>query len=152
MWVKPSHVRKPEPLLAKRLDVLRPNFVESRDCGTVCYNDHIALKFCRHLGSAAADVPVKSRSDWESLNQSDWEGLNHAGACDEFTANLYTCRWLTTSCSLWHIATPNIRSTGNWWFALNIYFVQMIILSFSTCWTSRQVTYLNGFAKNRILD
>ena len=91
MWVKPSHVRKPEPLLAKRLDVLRPNFVESRGCEAVCYNDHIALKFCRYLGSAAADVPVKSQSDWESLNQSDWESLNHAGACDEFTANLYTC-------------------------------------------------------------
>ena len=32
------------------------------------YNDSIALKFDRHLSSAAADVPVKYQSDWKSLN------------------------------------------------------------------------------------
>ena len=32
------------------------------------YNDRIALLFDRHLGSAAADVPVKFQSDWKSLN------------------------------------------------------------------------------------
>ena len=31
------------------------------------YNDRIALKFDRHLGSAAAEVPVKFQSDWKSL-------------------------------------------------------------------------------------
>ena len=32
------------------------------------YNDHIALKCDRHLGSAAAEMPVKFQSDWKSLN------------------------------------------------------------------------------------
>ena len=31
--------------------------------------DRIAIKFDGHLGSAAAEVPVKFRSDWTSLNQ-----------------------------------------------------------------------------------
>ena len=31
-------------------------------------NDGIALKFDRHLGSAAAEVPVKLSRDWKSLN------------------------------------------------------------------------------------
>ena len=33
-----------------------------------CYNDCIRLKFDRHLGSTAAEVPVKFQSDWKSLN------------------------------------------------------------------------------------
>ena len=32
-----------------------------------CNNDRITLKFDRHLGSAAANVPVKLQSDWRSL-------------------------------------------------------------------------------------
>ena len=39
---------------------------KSREIG--CYFDRIALKFDRHLGSAAAEVPVKFQSDWQSLN------------------------------------------------------------------------------------
>ena len=38
----------------------------SREIG--CYNDSIALKFDRHLGSGAAEVPVKFQSNWRSLN------------------------------------------------------------------------------------
>ena len=34
----------------------------------LCYNDRIDLTFGRHLGSAAAEVPVKFQSDRESLN------------------------------------------------------------------------------------
>ena len=33
-----------------------------------CYNDRFALKFDRHLGSVAAEVPVKFQSNWKSLN------------------------------------------------------------------------------------
>ena len=33
-----------------------------------CFNDHIALKFYKHLDSAAAEVPVKCQSDLKSLN------------------------------------------------------------------------------------
>ena len=33
-----------------------------------CYNDRIALKFDTHLGSAAAELPVKFQSDWKSLS------------------------------------------------------------------------------------
>ena len=33
-----------------------------------CYNDRNALKFDRHLGNAAAEVSVKFKSNWKSLN------------------------------------------------------------------------------------
>ena len=43
----------PAPLFTKRQDVLPPNLTaKSREIG-------IALKFDRHLGSAAAELPVK---------------------------------------------------------------------------------------------
>ena len=38
----------------------------SREIG--CYDYRTALKFDRHLGSAAAEGPVKFQSDWKSLN------------------------------------------------------------------------------------
>ena len=44
------------------------NLVKSRSREIGCYNDRIALKFDRHLGSAAAEVPVKFQSDWKSPN------------------------------------------------------------------------------------
>ena len=43
-----------------------PKIYVSREIG--CYNDSIALKFDRHLGSTAAEVPVKFQSDWKCLN------------------------------------------------------------------------------------
>ena len=42
------------PLFTERYDVLPPNLVESRSREIGCYNDRIALKFDRHLGSPAA--------------------------------------------------------------------------------------------------
>ena len=39
----------------------------SREIG--CYKDRIALKFNRHLGSSAAELPVKFQSDGTSLNR-----------------------------------------------------------------------------------
>ena len=45
-----------------------PNIVKSRSREIGCCNGSIALKFDRHLGSAAAEVPAKFQSDWESLN------------------------------------------------------------------------------------
>ena len=51
-------------------NVLPPNFLESRSREIGCYNDCIVLLFDRHIGSAAADVPVKFQSDRKSLNLS----------------------------------------------------------------------------------
>ena len=47
---------------------VRPILVNSRSLEIGCYNDRIALKFNRHLGSAAAKVPVKFQRAWQSLN------------------------------------------------------------------------------------
>ena len=47
------------PIFTKRLDVLPPNLVKSRSREIGCCNDRITLNFDRHLGSAAAEVPVK---------------------------------------------------------------------------------------------
>ena len=59
--------RKPRPLFTKRTDVLRQDLMKSPSREIGCYNDRIALKFDMHLGSAAAEVPVKLHSDWKSL-------------------------------------------------------------------------------------
>ena len=56
------------PLFTKRLDVLPPNLVKSRSREIGCYNYRTALKLDRHLGSGAAEGPVKFQSDWKSLN------------------------------------------------------------------------------------
>ena len=48
-------------------DVSPPNLVGSRSREIGCYNDRIVLEFDRHLDSAAAEVPVKFQSDWNSL-------------------------------------------------------------------------------------
>ena len=42
--------------------------MKSRSHGIGFYNDRIALKFDRQLGSAAAELPVKFQSDWKSRN------------------------------------------------------------------------------------
>ena len=52
--------------------VLPPNLVKSQSREIGRYNDHIALKFDRHLGSAATELLVKFQSDWESLNPISW--------------------------------------------------------------------------------
>ena len=58
----------PGPLFTKRYDVLPPNLVKSRSREIGCYNDRFALKVNRHLGSGAAEVPVKFQNDGTSLN------------------------------------------------------------------------------------
>ena len=45
----------------------KPNLVKSRSREIGCCNGRIALKFDRHLGSSAAEVPVIFQSDWKSL-------------------------------------------------------------------------------------
>ena len=42
--------------------------MKSRSSVIGCYKDRIALKFDRHLGNAAAEVPVKFENDWKSSN------------------------------------------------------------------------------------
>ena len=56
------------PIFTKRQDVLLPNLVKSRSREIGSYDFRTALKFDRHLGSAAAEGPVKFQSDWKSLN------------------------------------------------------------------------------------
>ena len=56
------------PLFTKWMDVLPQDLTKSRSREIVCYADRIALKFDWHLGSATAEVPVKFKSVWESLN------------------------------------------------------------------------------------
>ena len=58
-----ASVKSPGPLFNKRKDVLQPNLVKSRSREIWCYKDHIALKFDRHIGSAAVEVPVEFQSD-----------------------------------------------------------------------------------------
>ena len=48
--------------------VLQPIVVKPRSRQIGCYNDRIALKFDRHLGSAADEVPGKFQRDRKSLN------------------------------------------------------------------------------------
>ena len=45
-----------------------PNLVKSWSRAIGCYDDVIALKFDKQLGSAAAEVCVKFQSDWKRLN------------------------------------------------------------------------------------
>ena len=65
-WNNTQHY--PRPLFTKRYYVLPINLMKSRSCEIECYNDRFALKFDRHLGSVAAEVPVKFQSNWKSLN------------------------------------------------------------------------------------
>ena len=58
------------PLFTKRMDILPLNLVKHRNSEIVCYTDGIALQFDRHLGSTAANVPVKCQSNWKILNPS----------------------------------------------------------------------------------
>ena len=53
------------PLFTKRTDVLMEDLAKSRSRDVACCHGRIALKFGRHLGSAAAGV--KFGSDWKSL-------------------------------------------------------------------------------------
>ena len=50
------------------VSALPPNLVKSRGREIACYNSCIALKFDRHLDRAAAEVPVKFKSNWENLS------------------------------------------------------------------------------------
>ena len=56
------------PSVCKRTDVSPQNLAKSRSREIWCYNDFIALKFDRHLGSAVAEVAVKFQNDWKCLN------------------------------------------------------------------------------------
>ena len=56
------------PIFTKWRDVLPQDLVKSRSREIGCCNNPVALKFDRHLGSDAAESPVKFQSDWKSLN------------------------------------------------------------------------------------
>ena len=63
----PQSAGSPGAPFTKRTDVLLLDLVKSRDSEIGCYNDPIALKFDRHLGNAATEVPVRFQNDWNSL-------------------------------------------------------------------------------------
>ena len=67
LCVLPVLFRNPGPVFTKRTDVLPQDLVGSWSREIGCYSDRIALKFDRHLGSAAAEVHVKFQSDYKSL-------------------------------------------------------------------------------------
>ena len=47
------------PLFTERTDVLPQDLVKSRSRDIGCYDDRIALRYDSHIGSAAAEMPVK---------------------------------------------------------------------------------------------
>ena len=55
------------PFCTKLTDVLLQDLVTYRSREIGCYNDRVALKFCRHPDKAAAEIPVKFQSDWKSV-------------------------------------------------------------------------------------
>ena len=56
------------PWASKRTDVLPSNLVKFRSLDIGCHNYRIVLKFDRHLGTDAADVPAKFQSDCNNVN------------------------------------------------------------------------------------
>ena len=64
------HDSPAEPQFTNQTDVLPPNLVKSRSSEIGCCHHRIALKFDRHLGWAAAEVPVKCQSDWKIFETS----------------------------------------------------------------------------------
>ena len=58
----------PGPRLNIRKDVFPQDLVKSRSQEIGTLNCRIALKFVRHIGSTAAEVPVKFQSDTTILN------------------------------------------------------------------------------------
>ena len=60
--------RYTRPLFTKRTKFLPKELMKSQSPEIGCHKDHIAMKFDRHNGSAAAEVPVKLQSDQKSLN------------------------------------------------------------------------------------
>ena len=50
------------PLFTKQYDALQPNLVKSRNRDIGCDTDCIALKFDRHHGNDAAEVPVNFKA------------------------------------------------------------------------------------------
>ena len=69
--VENYHNAESRPLFTKKTEVLPQDLVKFQNREIACYNDRMALKFDRHLGSAAAWVPVKFQSNWKSLIKSN---------------------------------------------------------------------------------
>ena len=56
--------------LTKWQDVSPPNLAKHRSHEIGCYNNRFALRFDRHIGSDAAEMPVKFQIDWMGINPS----------------------------------------------------------------------------------
>ena len=62
------HIYTSGPIFTKRTDILQQDLMKSQNHGIGCYNIRIAPTFERHLGSAAAHVPVKFQSNGKIIN------------------------------------------------------------------------------------
>ena len=69
------------PLFTKRTGVLQQDLVKSRSRKIGYIDARIALYFDWHLGSAAADMPVKLQSDWKSINSNRLQDFKRS--CDK---------------------------------------------------------------------
>ena len=58
----------PWPFFTKQRDVWLQDLVKFRSREIGCYNDRIALKFDKRLGSTAVEMSIKFQSDWTCLN------------------------------------------------------------------------------------
>ena len=67
-WRPNWNVGQPGPRLNILKDVLSSDLVKSQSHETGTLNCHMASKFDRHMGSNAAEVPVKFQSDRTILN------------------------------------------------------------------------------------
>ena len=108
------------------------NLVKYRSCEIECYNDPITMKFDRHFGSAAAEVPVKFQSDWKSLNLNYGASRHHeilwwkVDRCPGFDYGfvLHSSQWSLVSGTIF-----SFRLYETYWFI----FSEMKIKNTHTC-------------------
>ena len=68
----------PGPLFTQQKGVLLQDLKISWSREIGCLNDRISLQFDRHLGSAAAEVPVKRQGDYKNWNANTVASRLHA--------------------------------------------------------------------------
>ena len=113
-WFRACHIcyaffKWSGPLFAKRGNVSAQYLVKSRSCDIGCCYDSIAVKFDRHHGSAAADVPVEFQCDWKSLEP---EYRSYEASLDLLVRRL-SAVWLyalTTSFKTAHLISCDITA------------------------------------------
>ena len=112
----PLQIQSPISLYI-RLDILSWDLVktQSREIGSLNYC--MALKFDRHIGSNAADAPVKFQSDWTVLNTNLAALRLHKILQKDALLDIETGLWFssTSICADWPIDV-DVAMTLNVWF------------------------------------